>query len=62
MAQVKFYRGEIGTSLPNETIDGAIFIVERDNKNNLGDIYVDMEVVNDSILNQILVLKYMIAH
>lgn len=43
MAQVKFYRGEIGTSLPSESINGAIFVIERDKENNLGDIYVDME-------------------
>lgn len=43
MTQVKFYRGETGTSLPNETINGAIFVIERDKDKNLGDIYVDME-------------------
>lgn len=43
MAQVRFYRGEVGASLPNETINGAIFIVERDAQNNLGDIYIDMD-------------------
>lgn len=43
MAQVRFYRGEVGASLPNQTINGAIFIVERDAQNNLGDIYIDMD-------------------
>ena len=41
--RVRFYRGAQGASLPAAHQDGAIFIVERDEANNLGDMYVDMD-------------------
>lgn len=41
--RVKFYRGAAGTSLPKTHQNGAIFIIERDGTNNLGDMYVDMD-------------------
>ena len=41
--KVRFYRGAQGTSLPATHQDGAIFIIERANTNNLGDMYVDMD-------------------
>lgn len=41
--KVRFYRGAQGTSLPATHQDGAIFIIERDNTNNLGDMYVDVD-------------------
>ena len=41
--KVRFYRGAQRTSLPATHQDGAIFIVERDNTNNLGDMYVDVD-------------------
>lgn len=41
--KVRFYRGVQGTSLPATHQDGAIFILERDGTNNLGDMYVDMD-------------------
>lgn len=41
--KVRFYRGEQGASLPSNHQDGAIFIIERDSTNALGDMYVDMD-------------------
>ena len=41
--RVRFYRGAQGASLPAAHQDGAIFIVERDQNNNLGDMYVDID-------------------
>lgn len=41
--RVRFYYGAQGTSLPDIRQDGAIFIVERDAANNLGDMFVDMD-------------------
>ena len=41
--KVRFYRGAAGTSLPMPHQDGAIFILERADTDNLGDMYVDME-------------------
>ena len=41
--KVRFYRGAKGTSLPVAHQNGAIFIIERDDVANLGDMYVDMD-------------------
>ena len=41
--RVRFYRGVSGASLPAAHQDGAIFILERDSVNNLGDMYVDVD-------------------
>lgn len=41
--RVRFYRGAQGASLPVTHQDGAIFILERDGDNNLGDMYVDVD-------------------
>lgn len=41
--KVRFYRGAKGTSLPATHQNGAIFIIERDDVANLGDMYVDMD-------------------
>lgn len=41
--KVRFYRGAKGTSLPATHQNGAIFIIERDDTANLGDMYVDMD-------------------
>lgn len=40
--KVRFYRGAQGASLPATRQDGAIFIIERDSVNGLGDMYVDI--------------------
>lgn len=42
MASVQFFRGGAASALPESKIDGAIFVVERDSTNHLGDIYVDI--------------------
>lgn len=41
--RVRFYRGAQGASLPATHQDGAIFIIERDSENGLGDMYVDID-------------------
>lgn len=41
--RVRFYRGAQGTSLPATHQDGAIFIIEREGTNSLGDMYVDID-------------------
>ena len=41
--KVKFYRGAAGTSLPESHEEGAIFILEKNSNNDLGDMYVDIE-------------------
>ena len=40
MAQVKFYRGDQLSSLPNTLEDGAIYLLDKGN--NAGELYADV--------------------
>lgn len=41
MSQVKFYRGDINTSLPNKYENGAVYVIQKDS--NSADIYTDLD-------------------
>jgi len=43
MARIRLYRGAAGASLPSTKRDGAIYILEKDDVNNYGEMYVDMD-------------------
>lgn len=45
MARIKFYRGDQNTSLPNQLLDGAIYILDKGN--GFGEIWADLGTEDD---------------